>query len=124
MPVTSLNSSVIKWPDRSTVHQAITARVEESVNLNPGIIRVGYFGSYARGDWGVGSDLDLIVIINKSDEPYWERALDLDFSNLPVPVDVLVYTLQEWEKLARRGGKFYQVQKNEVVWVYRRDNSE
>jgi len=64
MPVRSLNSSVFKWPDAETVDQALRSWVEKVLLDNNDIIRLGYFGSYARGDWGVGSDLDLIVILN------------------------------------------------------------
>jgi len=61
MPVRSLNSSVLVWPDRATVDRAVRAW---AASIGPGRHdgqRIGYFGSYARGDWGVGSDLDLIA---------------------------------------------------------------
>ena len=29
--------------------------------------KIVLFGSYARGDWGVGSDLDLVIILDSSD---------------------------------------------------------
>ncbi len=61
MPVRSLNSSVLKWPSRKTVDRAVRSWTAEQVQQRPEIVRLGYFGSYARGDWGVGSDLDLIV---------------------------------------------------------------
>jgi len=53
----------------------------------PEVLRLGYFGSYARGDWGVGSDLDLVVIVKDSDQPFEGRARDWDTLELPVPVD-------------------------------------
>jgi predicted nucleotidyltransferase len=43
--------------------------------IHPEVVRVGYFGSYARGDWGVGSDLDLIIIVDRSDEPFARAVL-------------------------------------------------
>jgi predicted nucleotidyltransferase len=31
------------------------------------------FGSYGRGDAGVGSDLDLLLVLRQCDLPLWER---------------------------------------------------
>ncbi len=48
MPVRSLNSSVFKWPDKTAVDQAVRAWVENSLAMRKDVLRVGYFGSYAR----------------------------------------------------------------------------
>ncbi|GGM97879.1 hypothetical protein GCM10007092_09460 [Thermus composti] len=32
----------------------------------PGLVAAGYFGSYARGEAGVGSDLDLLLLVAHS----------------------------------------------------------
>jgi predicted nucleotidyltransferase len=81
------------------------------------ITRVGYFGSYARGDWGVGSDLDLVIIVERAEEPFERRAARWDTTELPVPVELLVYTQAEWEGLAQRS-RFYQTVMREAIWVY------
>ena len=60
------------------------------------VIRIAYFGSYACGDWGVGSDLDLTVVVESSHQPFERRASEWDVTELPVPADVLVYTDEEW----------------------------
>ena len=120
MPVRSLNSSVIKWPDLRTVDQAAREWVDQQVRSGRDILRAGYFGSYARGDWGVNSDLDLILIVRHSDQPFLRRALQWDILDLPVPVDLLVYTQEEWQNLAKQGGRFPQVVEKEAVWVYQR----
>jgi hypothetical protein len=78
--------------------------------------RIGYFGSYARGDWGVGSDLDLIIVVEDSKYPFTGRAQDWDVTGLPVPADLLVYTEQEWNSITRRGG-FGRTMKEEAVWI-------
>lgn len=53
--------------------------------IHPEVVRVGDLGSYARGDWGVGSDLDLIIIVDQSDDPFERRAARWDATELPVP---------------------------------------
>jgi len=68
----------------------------------PEVLRIGYFGSYARGDWGVGSDLDLIIIVAASDREFVQRAVGWDTTPLPVPADLLVYTQTEWQTLEQQ----------------------
>jgi predicted nucleotidyltransferase len=81
-----------------------------------GVLAIGYFGSYARGDWGVGSDIDLVVVKAVADEPFERRALAYDATGLPVPADVLVYGDDEWQRMLARGG-FARTVAGEIVWV-------
>jgi len=81
-----------------------------------GVLRIGYFGSYARGDWGVGSDLDLIIILESSEQPFERRSVECHVTELPVPTDVLVYTKEEWESLCET--RFYKTVMQEAVWIY------
>lgn len=118
MPVRLLNSSVLKWPDAPTVDHAARRWAHRVAHAHKQVRRIGYFGSYARGDWGVGSDLDLIVIVDNSEQPFERRARDWDTTDLPVPTDVLVYTWQEWESLQQK--RFRQTLADEAVWIYDR----
>jgi predicted nucleotidyltransferase len=79
---------------------------------------LGYFGSYARGDWGVGSDLDIVAIVSESPEPFERRNLSWDLQPLPVPAELLVYTKEEWERLHQESGRFIRTLDREIVWVY------
>lgn len=120
MPVRSLNSPVLKWPDAQTVVQALKGWAEKVTRDRPEVVRIGFFGSYARGNWGVGSDLDLIIIVADSRQPFELRPSGFNTLELPVPTDVLVYTQEEWQamKPARR---FFQELDREAVWVYTRN---
>jgi predicted nucleotidyltransferase len=120
MPVRSLSSSVLKWPDAQAVEQALCHWTEQAVQSRADVLRIGYFGSYARGDWGVGSDLDVIIILESSQQPFEKRSVEWDTLELPVPADVLVYTQAEWESLSRER-RFHQTLLRETVWVYARD---
>lgn len=86
----------------------------------PDVVQIGYFGSYARGDWGVGSDLDLCILVEKSQVPFARRSAEWDTNILPVPTDVCVYTQIEWADMARQAGRFYRHIMREAVWVYHR----
>lgn len=114
MPVRSLNSSVFRWPDKGQVEKALREWAREQKARRPDILRIGYFGSYARGSWGVGSDLDIVVVVSSSDKPFLRRSLDFDSTKLPVPADILVYTEEEFKKLQ---GRFARVLQEEIVWV-------
>ena len=118
MPVKSLNSSVLKWPDRSTVDRAARTWADREAGRHPELLRLGYFGSYARGDAGVGSDLDLVALVDRTPEPFERRSLTWDLNTLPVPAELIVYTQEEWKRLQKRSERFARMLKSQVVWVY------
>jgi predicted nucleotidyltransferase len=89
-------------------------RVRES---NADVLRVGYVGSYARGNWGVGSDVDLVVIVARAIRPFTERASAFDTTTLPVPADLVVYTAQEWAGMLGDGSRFAASAEADGVWV-------
>lgn len=80
---------------------AITKQVVERFNPR----RVLVFGSYARGEAGPESDLDLFIEMETDRRPP-ERAADVAalFGLRPWPLDVVVYTPEEVERLRGRGG--------------------
>ncbi|MEX0692267.1 MAG: nucleotidyltransferase domain-containing protein [Gemmatimonadales bacterium] len=95
----AVDAAVRAWADALAAHA-------------PEVEAIGYFGSYARGDWGVGSDVDLVVVVGDTPLPFERRAARWDATRLPVPADVLVYTHDEW---AAHPGR-----PRDVVWVVRR----
>jgi len=99
------------------VAQALKRWAEKIARERPEVIRLGFFGSYARGDWGVGSDLDLIIIVAGSDKPFEMRPSDFDTLDLPVPADLLVYTQEEWQALKPESRFFHRLDR-EAAWVY------
>jgi predicted nucleotidyltransferase len=102
--------------------QALKGWAETVTRDRPEVVSIGFFGSYARGDWGVGSDLDLIIIVADSPQPFELRPSGFNTLELPVPTDVLVYTQEEWQAM-KPGRRFFQELDREAVWVYTR-NSE
>ncbi len=86
------------------------------------VLLIGYFGSYAREDWGMGSDLDIFILVESASIPFMTRASEWDVAALPVPTDVCVYTTKEWADLASQAGRFYRKITDEAVWVYRRND--
>ncbi len=115
MPVRSLRSPVLKWPPEAEVVAALR-RWARDLDL-PGLVALGYCGSYARGEAGVGSDLDRVLIVEQSDQPQPLRAVGLPLETLPVPADALVLTHSEWEALKGGGGRFANTLLREARWI-------
>ena len=120
MPVRSLNSSVLRWPRPAEVDEAVRQLAPRLADAHPEMLRMGHFGSYARGDWGVGSDVDLIVIVAQSGSPFLERMRGFDVSRLPVATDLLVYTAEEWKDLLAEPSPFAVRANAECRWVFER----
>jgi uncharacterized protein len=117
MPVRSSISRVLKWPDAEAVAVATRAWAEREIARHQGVRRLGYYGSYARGDWGVGSDLDLIAIVASAEEPFERRALAWDLSSLPVPAGIVVYTESEWARLVDSAARFGREVEATAHWL-------
>jgi predicted nucleotidyltransferase len=118
MPERSSSTFVRTWPDRSTVDEAARAWAERAQREHDKILAIGYVGSYARGDWGPGSDLDLIVIVRGELPPIGERARTWDTRGIPVPVDLLLYSLREWRASLDRSARWLGIVTHEAVWLY------
>jgi len=102
MPVRSLNSVVFKWPDRETVLAAARRWAVALRQAQPSVRQVLCVGSCARGNWGVGSDLDAIVVLSKCALSPAQRYAKFYPAGLPVPADLWVYTQAEWDSLPCR----------------------
>jgi predicted nucleotidyltransferase len=111
----------MRWPECAAVREAVADWTLELAARRADVRAVGYFGSLARGtDWGVGSDADLVVILDATEESFERRGSAFDTTSLPVPADVLVYSREEGEG-PHAGNAFHDRVVDEVVWVHRRD---
>jgi len=118
MPVRSLTSPVLTWPSRDQVDGAVRSWGVALRRSRTAVLRVGYFGSYARGNWGVGSDLDIVVIMTECELPIERRGTLFDtITGLPVPADLLVFAEAEWKRLRAEGASFVRTIEAEAVWV-------
>ena len=79
--------------------EQVVARIRDAAQPD----RIILFGSRARGSARADSDYDLLVI-KESDEPRYRRAASLytKLADLPVEVEVLVYTpaeVEDWSQV-------------------------
>lgn len=106
----------MEWPEDSL--PAITRRIVERFRPH----RVVLFGSQARGEAGLQSDLDLFVEMETDRRPP-ERAAEVAalFGLRPWSLDVVVYTPEEVERLRGRQGTLLARIEHEGRVLYERD---
>ena len=97
---TSSNSVRHDAPSREQVLSAAGEWVRALLARRGEIVRVGYFGSYARGDYAPGSDFDVLIEVTRTSATgRADRASEYLPGCFPVDLDVLVYTSEELTKL-------------------------
>jgi predicted nucleotidyltransferase len=81
--------------------------------------RIVLFGSHARGDAGSDSDLDVFIEMQTSRRPP-ERAIEVSaaFGLRPWPLDVVVYTPEEVQRLRGVSGTLLSVIEKEGKVLY------
>jgi predicted nucleotidyltransferase len=77
------------------------------------------FGSFAQGDPGTSSDIDLIVIC-ETDLPFSERPSAFkDLFDTKIQFDILVYTAAEWTKIqTEESVGFWKTVKSQLIRIF------
>jgi predicted nucleotidyltransferase len=87
--------------------------------------RILLFGSFARGDQNRASDVDL-VIISENPLPFCDRigrALAVCYeASTRMPVEALVYTPEEWQRMIAAGSSFAKLVEREGRVLYERES--
>ena len=117
MPVRSLNQSVLRWPKPELILAAVQQWAEAQQALRPSLAKVGVFGSYGRGDAGVGSDLDLLLVDGVAIGPQQQRLLTWPFERLPLSCDALVLTPTELQELLASGSRMAIELQRDLRWL-------
>ena len=95
------------------VEEQINTLVDKLLELDP--VKIIAFGSYANGDMNEDSDLDLLIVLNINTIPQtYEEKMDLKVEirkkireiNKKIPIDILVYTLPEYNEIKKNMGSF------------------
>lgn len=110
-------------PWRERLDRALAAVIDQIVQeLDPE--RIIVFGSMARGDIHEDSDLDLLIV-KETDQPFLQRIDEvLAVLRTDVPVEPLVYTSAELERLREEGRDFIGTILEEGRVVYERRSEQ
>lgn len=79
--------------------------------------KVILFGSFARGDFHQGSDVDLVVIADWS-QGFLDRIRILLELNSELPLEPIGYTPEEFSKMLSQGNRFAQRILEEGIVIY------
>lgn len=112
-----------RWPAATEVLEQAAAWAALQRSSHPELLAVGVFGSYGRGTAGVGSDLDLLLILQRCDEPIWDRLRRWDTGSLPLACDLLVYSLEEWRSLPQWNPRLAEALRCDTRWLGERPES-
>ena len=117
MPVRSLTQSVLRWPQPEAVLAAAAAWAQQQRRRCPALMRVGVYGSYGRGDAGVGSDLDLLLLDQAAAGPQQQRLQQWPLAELPLSCDALVLTPEEYDALIASGSRMALELQRDLRWL-------
>ncbi|HET7558838.1 MAG TPA: nucleotidyltransferase domain-containing protein [Limnochordia bacterium] len=92
--------------DLNKVRTEIERYAADVGRREPDVQRVSLFGSLATGNATGSSDADLLIVVDHSEEPFHQRTGRFMTAELPVPVDVFVYTLAELDEAVTEGRGF------------------
>jgi len=107
--VPSPNGSALRWP--------AAAEVLERAKCWAATLAVGVFGSYGRGTAGVGSGLDLHLVLRHCNDPIWQRLRRWDTRDLPLASDLMVYGLSEWHTLPQWNPRHAEALRQDTLWL-------
>lgn len=124
MPVRSLTPSLLRRPEPELVLRQVKEWAERVAAEHPGLVQVGVFGSYGRGDAGVGSDLDLLLIDTQAHGPQHQRLLAWPLAELPLSCDALVLTPAEHHKLLASGSAMAAALARDSRWLWSRGGAD
>lgn len=94
-------SLVVKSNNEADVERAVRVWAERIGAQRSEVQRIIWFGSRVNGVPSPGSDVDVCLVLARSDKPFRERAGDYLPLGFPVGLDLFPYTVEEIEELRR-----------------------
>jgi predicted nucleotidyltransferase len=95
-----LSSVVVKSIDEGAVRRAVDRYAADLLATRPNVEEIVVFGSFERGTFAPGSDVDVLIVLSSAETPVRDRVPDFLPSRFPVPLDLFPYTRQELSDLA------------------------
>lgn len=83
-------------------------------------VAIYLFGSYAWGSPTEDSDVDLLIVVERSDKPRWERTYPgaKALWGIGLSKDLLIYTEAEFKRAAEHPSTLARKVQNEGVLLY------
>jgi len=118
--------SELCWPDNFINRKSnkIVKRFIKLIIKKFNLKKIIIFGSFARGDYRKGSDLDLIIV-GKFKERFIDRIgkiIELNDSDLEI--EAMVYTEEEFQKMIQERRPFIEQALEEGIVVYEKRDTK
>jgi len=118
--------SELCWPD-NFINRKSNKIVKRFINLivnKFNLKKIIIFGSFARGDYHKGSDLDLIIV-----GEFKERFIDrigkiIELNDSDLEIDTMVYTEEEFQKMIQERRPFIEQALEEGIVVYEKRDTK
>jgi len=118
--------SELCWPD-NFINRKFNRIVKRFINLiirKFNIKKIIIFGSFARGDYHKGSDLDLIIV-----GEFKERFIDrigkiIELNDSDLEINAIVYTEEEFQKMIKERRSFIEQALEEGIVVYEKRDTK
>ncbi len=94
-------SLVVKPNNEAAVEQAVRRWAAGIAERRSEVRRIVWFGSRVSGIPSPGSDVDVCLVLERSEKPFRERAGDYLPLGFPVGLDLFPYTEEELHRLRR-----------------------
>ena len=91
----SFGSVTIFSIDEDRVRQAADEYAADLLLQHPEVEEIVVFGSFEKGNYAPGSDLDVFILLSASDKPRRERVGDFMPTGFPIPLDIFPLTRDE-----------------------------
>jgi predicted nucleotidyltransferase len=118
MPNLFLNSAKPRFADKREILSIARQIAFRIARAHPEVLKIILFGSFARGDYGVRSDLDLLVVLTHSDRPAQERLTDFLSHAQTYPTDMLLLTQAELESRLAEDDPFLKRAVSDGIQLY------
>jgi predicted nucleotidyltransferase len=118
--------SELHWPD-NFINRKTNKIVKRFINLiikKFNLKKIIIFGSFARGDYHKGSDLDLIIV-----GEFKERFIDrigkvIELNDSDLEIEAMVYTEEEFQKMIKERRPFIEQALEEGIVVYEKRDTK
>ncbi len=118
--------SELHWPD-NFINRKTNKIVKRFINLiikKFNLKKIIIFGSFARGDYHKGSDLDLIIV-----GEFKERFIDrigeiIELNESDLEIEAMVYTEEEFQKMIQERRPFIEQVLEEGIVVYEKRDTK
>ena len=94
-----MSSVVIKSVDKEKVRSAVDQYAARLLATRPEVLEVVVFGSFAKGNYAPGSDVDIFIRLSHSDKSIRDRIPEFLPGAFPVGIDLFPYTEEEMAEL-------------------------